>query len=154
VQKWQNESRWRFGFGLGWAQGSMGYMGMHSDATWPKRLNPLCAASPPHMDGSIVFARWRHCAFTYSTCFLEPTWVENRNGISIRSVIFAQLTAECRQEWPDMSFPLKTAPYAWADLDPSNTWFLWPTHPNGISIDSAVFWGLTTMTDRQTDRPR
>jgi len=32
----------------------------------------------------------------------------------------------------------------------------WPTQVlnlNGISIDSAVFAGLTTVTDRQTDRP-
>ena len=27
-------------------------------------------------------------------------------------------------------------------------------HPNGISIGSAVFAGLTTVTDQQTDRPR
>jgi len=40
---------------------------------------------------------------------------------------------------------------------PSNTWFLGPTrvlNPNGISIGSAVFVGLSTVTDRQTDRPR
>jgi len=40
----------------------------------------------------------------------------------------------------------------------SNSWFLGPVtrvhHPNGISIDSAVFAGLTIMTDRPTDRPR
>ena len=38
---------------------------------------------------------------------------------------------------------------------PSNTWFLGPTrvlNPNSISIDSAVFARLTTLTDRQTDR--
>ena len=29
-----------------------------------------------------------------------------------------------------------------------------PTNPNGISIGSAVFVGLTSMTDRQTDRSR
>ena len=40
---------------------------------------------------------------------------------------------------------------------PSNSWFLGPIqahNPNGISIGSAVFAGLTTVTDRQTDRPR
>ena len=39
----------------------------------------------------------------------------------------------------------------------SNTWFLWLTpvlNPNGILIGWAVFAGLTTLTDRQTDRPR
>jgi len=37
----------------------------------------------------------------------------------------------------------------------SNTWFLGPTcvlKPDYISIGSAVFAGLTTVTDRQTDR--
>ena len=39
----------------------------------------------------------------------------------------------------------------------SNTQFLETTRvhiPNGISIGSAVFAGLTVVTDRQTDRPR
>jgi len=37
---------------------------------------------------------------------------------------------------------------------PSNTWFPGPTRdhiPNDISISSAVFAGLTSVTDRQTD---
>jgi len=37
----------------------------------------------------------------------------------------------------------------------SNTWFLGPTqvlNPNGISIGAAVCAGLTSVTDRQTDR--
>jgi len=39
----------------------------------------------------------------------------------------------------------------------SNTWFFWPTqvlNTDGISIGSADFAGLTSVTDRQTDRPR
>jgi len=39
---------------------------------------------------------------------------------------------------------------------PSNTWFPGPTRvldPNGILIGAAVFAGLTSVTDRQTDRP-
>jgi len=28
------------------------------------------------------------------------------------------------------------------------------THPNGISVGSAVFEGLTIVTNRPTDRPR
>jgi len=38
---------------------------------------------------------------------------------------------------------------------PCNTWFLGPTqvlNPNAISIGAAVFAGLTSVTDRQTDR--
>ena len=60
-------------------------------------------ASPPHIDGSTVFARWHQCASPSNTCFLGPTRVHN---------------------------------------------------PNSISIDLAIFAGLTIVTDRQTDRPR
>jgi len=45
----------------------------------------------------------------------------------------------------------------WGDLDPYNTWFSGPTRvlkPNGTSIGSAVFAGLTSVADRQTDKPR
>jgi len=44
---------------------------------------------------------------------------------------------------------------AWGMWTQTNTWFLGFTRvhiPNGISIGSAVFGGLTTATDRQTDR--
>jgi len=54
-----------------------------------------------------------------------------------------------------------SCPFPWGDLDPCNTWFLEPTrvlNANGNSIASAVFAGLTSVTDwqtdRQTDRPR
>jgi len=39
---------------------------------------------------------------------------------------------------------------------PSNTWFPWPAevlNPNGSSIGAAVFAGLTSVTDRPTNRP-
>ena len=55
-------------------------------------------------------------------------------------------------------FPPSKLPLYMGDLDPpSNTWFRGPTrvlNPNGISIGSAVFAGLTSVTGRQTDRPR
>jgi len=74
----------------------------------------------------------------------------NPNGISIGSVVFAQMTAEC-------PFPLKIAPSHWRYGTPSNTWFPGPTrvlNPNGILIGAAVFAGLTSVTDRpQTDQP-
>jgi len=131
-------------------------------------------------------------------------WVQNPNSISIGSAVFAQLMAECHWACPDMSFPLKIAPwhrgiwtpsttwfleaptpttqtdfdrfshlftahcrvlsgmcryvlslkhcpFAWEIWIPSNTRFLWPTqvlNPNGISVGSAIFAGLTTVTDR------
>jgi len=52
-------------------------------------------------------------------------------------------------------FPLKFAPSHGVSGPPSNTWFFGPTqvlNPNSISIDAAVFAGLTSVTDRQTDR--
>jgi len=48
------------------------------------------AASPPHMGGSIVFARLCNCASPSNTCFF-PNHI--LNGISIGSAVFAQLTA-------------------------------------------------------------
>ena len=52
-------------------------------------------------------------------------------------------------------FPLKIA-HSHGDLEPpSNTWFPGPTqvlNPNGSSSGTAVFAGLTSVTDRQTDR--
>jgi len=51
-------------------------------------------------------------------------------------------------------FPLKISPSYGGIWTPSNAWFPEPTrvlNPNGISIGSAVFAGLTTVTDRHTD---
>ena len=76
--------------------------------------------------------------------------MHNPNSITIGSAIFAQVTAEC-------PYPLKIAPSHGGSEPPSNTWFPGPTgvlKPNGISIGSAVFAGLTSVTDRETDRPR
>jgi len=54
---------------------------------------------------------------------------------------------------PPSKLPLPTG-----DLGPpSNTWYPGPTqvlNPNGILIGSAVFAGLTSVTDRITERPR
>jgi len=54
-------------------------------------------------------------------------------------------------------FPPQNCPSPWRDLDPCNTWFLWPTrvlNPNGNSIASTVLQGsLVWLTDdRQTER--
>jgi len=50
------------------------------------------AASPPHMDGSIVFAVCHLCAPLFNTWFLGSTRVHVRKYISIRSAGFAGLT--------------------------------------------------------------
>jgi len=52
-------------------------------------------------------------------------------------------------------FPLKIDFSGWESGPPFNTRFFGPAivlNPNAISIGSAVFAGLTTVTDRQTDR--
>jgi len=64
---------------------------------------------PPHINGSIIFARWCQCASPCNTCFLGHIWVHNPNGISIGSASFAQLIAQCHRACPGMSFPLKIA---------------------------------------------
>ena len=53
-------------------------------------------------------------------------------------------------------FPLQNCPFPWGIWTPCNTWLLGPTqvlNPNGNSITSAIFAGLTSVTDRQADRP-
>jgi len=70
---------------------------------------------------------------------------------------FAQLTCECHYVHNGTSLSPSKLPIPMGDLGPSLTWFLGPTrvlNPNCFSIGSAVFAGLTTVTDRQTDRPR
>jgi len=53
--------------------------------------------------------------------------------------------------------PIKIAPFHGGSGPPSNTRFSGPTrvlNPNSITIGSTVFAGLTSVTDRPTDRPR
>ena len=91
------------------------------------------AASPPHMDGSVVFATWCQCALHLIHASLGQ--VQIPNGISIGSADFAQLTAECpcTLQWAAPSpskLPL-----------PTGIWFRRPSgvlNPNSISIGSAV----------------
>ena len=59
-------------------------------------------------------------------------------------------------QW-DAHFPTKLPLPMGGSGPTSNTWFPGPTqvlNANGISTSSAVFAGLTSVTDRQTDRPR
>jgi len=115
------------------------------------------AASRPHTDGSIVlFTRWRQCAPPSNTWFTGSTGIHTSNSISIGSALFAQVTAESPYTLKLAApFPLKIAPMHGGSGPISNTWFLGPTwvyNPNGMSISSAVFARLTTVTDRPTDR--
>jgi len=74
------------------------------------------ATSPPHMDGSMVFARWQQCAPRLMLPWL--TLVHIQNDVLIGSAIFAQLTAESRYALQRAApFPLKIA-HSHGDLDP------------------------------------
>jgi len=52
--------------------------------------------------------------------------------------------------------PTENCPFPWGIWTPSNTWFpepTWVLNANSISISSAIFAELTSLTDRPTDRP-
>jgi len=88
------------------------------------------------------------------TWFLGAIRANNPNGISISSAISEQMTEEhsCTLQWAIL--PPKNCPFPWGILTPSNMSFLGPNrilNPNGTSISSAIFAGLTSVTDRSTD---
>jgi len=68
----------------------------HFTSTWPELPGQVlkviwCKSTlPPPTDGSVVFARWRHCVPSSSAWFLGPTQVHFRNGILIGSTVCAQ----------------------------------------------------------------
>jgi len=77
-----------------------------------------------------------------------------RNDISIDSAVFTQLMAQSLYtlQWA-AHFTLQIVSLH-EGSDPSNTWFLGSTRVhnlNDIWIGSAIFAGLTTVTNRQTD---
>ena len=85
--------------------------------------------------------------------FFVPTWAHIPNDINR----FSCFCTTCRRVslyfTMGRSFPLENCPFPWGIWTPSNAWFLESTrahNPNIVSIGSAVFAGLTTVTDRQT----
>jgi len=116
-------------------------------------------ASPPQVDGSVVFARWRQCAHMgghigatwriwLNLCFLQSTRVHNPNGKSIASAVSAQLMAASPYtlQWATV-FPKITPSRGVGSGPPSNSWFLEPDradNPSGITFGSAVFAQVTT----------
>jgi len=116
------------------------------------------AASPPHTDSSIVFARWSQCAIPrrhigatwqirLNLSFLRPTRVHNPNVKSLSSATFTQLTAEChRENWCHLTNTSELVHMGATWRIRMNFCFLWPIlvhNPNGKSIGSAVFTQLT-----------
>ena len=99
------------------------------------------------------------CATPSNTWFSGPIRAHKSNGISIGSAVFAQITAECpctlQMGRPGPS--PQNCFFRWGMWTPYNAWFHALTQilkPNGNSIVSAVFAGLTTVTVWLTDRPR
>jgi len=77
--------------------------------------------------------------------------IHHRNCISIDSAVFAQLMLGSLYtlQWI-AHFPFKIAPLHGGSKPQSNAWFIGPTRvhiPNDTSIGSAVFAGLTIVTE-------
>ena len=111
------------------------------------------------MDGSIVFVRCRQCTPHLIRASLSPTEsTPHADGISIGSAVFAQLTAESPVLYNGLPLSSSKFPPSCGGSGPHLIGLrgsLGPpdsTNPNGISIGSAVFAGLTSVTDRRTHR--
>ena len=115
------------------------------------------AASPPHTDGSVVFAGWRQCTPHVIHGFLDaPDSASQTASQSVQPFLHSW-----RQRIPILyngmpQSPPQNCAFQWCIWTPRNrpTLFLWPARvhiPNGMSIGSAVFVRLTIATDRQTD---
>ena len=108
---------------------------LHRHRTWTvQSYSPGGANMHPHL----THASW-------------ATPVHIPNGISIDSAVFAQLTTEgpYTLQWA-AHFSLKISLAHEGSEPPSNTCFLGPTrlhNPNSISLGSALFAGLTSVTD-------
>ena len=106
------------------------------------------AASLPHIDGSVVLARWRHCApRLICASFGSP---ESTSQMTFRSVqpfcTAHSIESLCFTMCPSPPSKLSFA------------WGIWSSHLIHGSLSTAVLAWLTTVTDgptdRQTDRPR
>jgi len=112
----------------------------------------------PHVDGSIVFARRRQCAPPSSTWI---PWTHLAQHAKRRLDRFSHFcTSHSRKSYTlhwAAPFPSILPMCMGLSGRPSNTWFLGHTQvnkPDGIMIGSAIYAGLSTVTDRWTDGPR
>jgi len=91
-----------------------------------------------------------------NTWFLWPIRDHNPNGIHICSAVFAQMTVECPYtlQW-DAHSPPKICRFQWGDLE-AHLIHGSPGPPKSstqmAAVGAAVFAGLTSVTDRQTNR--
>jgi len=80
----------------------------------------------------------------------EIWWLTSPRQISPWLVRWLQMFYTSQRD----ALPLQNCPFPWGIWTPTNTWFPGPTqiiNPNCISIGSAIFAGLTSVTDRPTD---
>jgi len=90
------------------------------------QLTAVSSGMPGHVI-SLKIAPWFNPHLIHGSLIGPFTRVHNSNGISIGSVIFAQLTAEYRRACLGMCFPLKLH-LRMARFGPTSTaWFLGPT---------------------------
>ena len=105
---------------------------------------------PPHTDDSVVFARWRQRALYLHASFNPLESTSQTTSRSVEQFLHSSRQCPYNLQWaatPPSKLPVRMRGI-WT---PSNTWFLGSTRvhtPNSISIDSAVFAGLTIVTDR------
>jgi len=109
-----------------------------------------CHATLTTLEFPPVFRAWQSRVY-----YWDQELYVRMNRECKRAVFVAQLILQ----WFSMGkTTAKIAPFPRESAPPSNIWFLGPTQviiPNGISIDSAVFAGLTNVTtDRHTQTQR
>jgi len=110
---------------------------------WFNRIRHVAAMCPP------TRTHWRYLANTIEHVHFSAHWSPQPKRHLDRFSCFWQLKSD-----RGMLFPSKLPSHG-ASVHPCNTWFLRSIRfsvPNGISIGSAVFARLTTVTDRPTDR--
>ena len=115
-------------------------------------VNKCCKFQPlaAYRSGDIGLQTWTLWLYTlHTTQHGLCTW-----KIVTWSTHFAQLTAVRPYTLQWASISLSKFPLPMGGFRPHLIWFLGPIqahNPNGISISSAAFAGLVTVTDRQTD---
>jgi len=111
------------------------------------------AASPPHVDGSVVFASWRQCAPIYKTCMGPHHSSSQTASRSVKPFLHC-----CRQRVPILYSgpplsPIKIAPsHGISGLHLIHS-FLGLPESTTQTASRSVFAGLTIVTDRPTDKP-
>jgi len=110
------------------------------------------AASPSHMDGSVVFTRCRQCAPPSNMLPWSHPSLYPKQHLDSRLFLHRSW-----QKVPVLSmgrrFPLKIAlthGSIWTPVEYMLAWASPSPQPNGISISSAIFTRLTIMRDHAT----